>query len=186
MILRETEVIGCHVVEVERLEDDRGFFARTFCMDEFAKRGLNPCVAQCSVSYNASAGVLRGLHYQAAPHQEAKLVRCTRGRVFDVAVDLRSMSQTYRGWTGVELTEDNHLALYIPEGCAHGFLTLEADCELFYQISTPYRPELSRGIRWDDPLLAIDWPSAPQLTVSARDRSLPFLSESADRRYEAR
>ncbi|MDQ3979449.1 MAG: dTDP-4-dehydrorhamnose 3,5-epimerase [Actinomycetota bacterium] len=180
MILRETEVDGCYVIDVEPLEDERGFFARTFCADEFTSRGLNPCVAQSSVSYNAPAGVLRGLHYQAAPHEEAKLVRCTRGRVFDVAVDLRATSRTYGLWTGVEMSADNHRALYIPEGCAHGFLTLEAASELFYQISTPYRPETSRGVRWDDPSLAITWPAVPKL-VSARDRGLPLLESAEDR-----
>lgn len=184
MIFGETEVSGCHVIEVERLEDERGFFARTFCAEEFSRRGLNPCVAQSSVSYNAAAGVLRGLHYQAAPHEEAKLIRCTRGRVFDVAVDLRTGSPTYGAWTAVELTEQNHFGLYIPEGCAHGFLTLEAGSELVYQISTPFRPELSRGIRWDDPSLAIAWPPVPNLIISARDRALPPLGAVAENASE--
>jgi dTDP-4-dehydrorhamnose 3,5-epimerase len=175
VIFLDTEVDGCYVVEVERLQDERGFFARTFCAEEFTGRGLNPCVAQCSVSYNGPAGVLRGLHYQAAPHEEAKLVRCTRGRLFDVAADLRAASPTFATWTATELSEDNHRALYVPEGCAHGFLTLEPGSEVVYQISTPFRPELSRGVRWDDPLLAIAWPAVPSMTISARDRALPLL-----------
>ena len=175
MIFRETEIRGCYVVEPEPVEDERGFFARTFCADEFRRRGLNPVVAQSSISYNASVGVLRGLHYQATPHEEAKLVRCSRGRVFDVAVDLREGSATYGRWCAQELSDTNRLAFYIPEGCAHGFLTLERSSELTYQISTPYHPESSRGVRWDDRSLAIRWPEVPVLTISDRDRSLPTL-----------
>ena len=175
MIFRDTAVAGCHIVDVEPVEDERGFFARTSCAEEFSRRGLNPRVAQCSVSYNGAAGVLRGLHYQAHPHEEAKLVRCTRGAVFDVAVDLRPGSPTYRSWTGLELTAENYRALYIPEGCAHGFLTLVPATELVYQISTPYRPELSRGVRWDDPTIGIAWPAMPEMTISDRDRALPLL-----------
>lgn len=175
MILRPTEVSGCYVVEPERLEDERGFFARTFSAEEFEAAGLNPAVTQCSVSYNRRPRTLRGLHYQEAPHAEAKLVRCTRGRVFDVAVDLRPVSPTYGEWTAVELSHSNHLAVYIPEECAHGFLTLEPNCELFYQISVAFRPEASRGVRWDDPLLGITWPASPEV-MSARDRDLPRLA----------
>jgi len=178
VILRPTSLEGCYVVEPERLADERGLFARTFCADEFSRFGLNPRVSQSSLSYNSPAGVLRGLHYQAPPYEEAKLVRCTRGRVFDVAVDLRGDSSTYGEWVSAELTEDNRLALYIPEGCAHGFLTLEPGSELTYQISTRYRPDASRGIRWDDPSLAITWPTVPHLTISERDRLLPTLSEA--------
>lgn len=175
MILRSTEIGGCFVVEPEFKEDERGFFARMFCAEEFTRRGLNACVAQCSISYNSSHGVLRGLHYQTDPWAEAKLVRCTSGRVFDVAVDLRPGSPTYATWTAVELSATNRLAIYIPEGCAHGFLTLEPSSELAYQISQPYHPEASAGIRWDDPSLAIAWPEVPSLTISARDRALPLL-----------
>ncbi len=176
MIFSETSLNGCFVVEPELREDERGFFGRTFCTEEFTLRGLNPCVVQCSISYNHHRGVLRGLHYQAAPDEEAKLVRCSRGRVFDVAVDLRPDSRTYGTWTAVELSEGNHLALYIPEGCAHGFLTLEPGSELVYQISTTYRPASFRGIRWDDPSLAVEWPDVPNLIIAERDRSLPTLA----------
>ena len=171
MIFRETDLPGCFLVEPERVVDDRGFFARTFSAQEFMKRGLDGTVSQVSMSHNVRAGTLRGLHYQLPPWEEAKLVRCTRGRVFDVAVDIAN-----RKWTAVELSEDNGVSLYIPPGFAHGFLTLEPQTELLYQISTPYVAEASAGIRWDDPLLAIDWPSMPELTISARDRDLPFLS----------
>ena len=170
MIFRETELPGCFIVESEPIVDERGSFARTFSADEFERLGLNPSISQVSVSRNVKVGTLRGLHYQLPPHEEAKLVRCTRGRVFDVAVDL----QEHR-WTAVELSEDNGLSLYIPEGFAHGFLTLEPDSELLYQISVPYVAAASGGIRWDDASLAIGWPSTPTLTISDRDRTLPTL-----------
>lgn len=170
MIFRPTELAGCFVVEPERHHDERGFFARTFDADDFAERGLNPAVNQVSVSCNAKAGTLRGLHYQRRPHEETKLVRCTGGRIFDVAVDLDN-----RRWTAVELTEHNGLGLYIPEGFAHGFVTLEPASEVLYLISTPYVPEAAAGIRWDDPSLAISWPDAGALTISDRDRNLPIL-----------
>ncbi len=170
MIFRPTELPGCHVVEPERQVDERGFFARTFAVDEFAAHGLNPAVNQVSVSYNAKAGTLRGLHYQRAPHEEAKLVRCTRGRIFDVAVDLAA-----RRWTAVELSEENGLGLYIPEGFAHGFVTLEPASEVLYLISTAYAPAASAGVRWDDPSLDIAWPTVGSLTISDRDRNLPTL-----------
>jgi dTDP-4-dehydrorhamnose 3,5-epimerase len=171
VIFRETELPGCYVVEPERHEDERGFFARTFASGEFESRGLNPCVAESSISFNGPSGTLRGLHYQTAPHAEAKLVRCTRGRVFDVAVDLRR-----RRWTAVELSAQNRLSLYIPEGFAHGFLTLEPESELSYLISVPYAPGSSAGLRWDDPALGITWPNVPTLTISERDRALPRLA----------
>jgi len=175
VILRPTGLAGCHVLEPQRHEDERGYFARMFCADEFREAGLDPRVAQTSVSYNTAAGTLRGLHYQKAPHSEAKLVRCTRGRVFDVAVDLRPESASYGEWTSEELTEHNQLAMYIPEGFAHGFLTLEPQSELVYQISVPFVPDASEGIRWDDPALAIPWPSVDHVTISARDMSLPRM-----------
>lgn len=170
MIFRPTDLTGCYVIEPERHVDDRGFFARTFDADEFLSRSLNPNVSQVSVSFNAMAGTLRGLHYQRPPHEEAKLVRCTRGRIFDVAVDLAA-----RRWTAVELSEENGLGLYIPENCAHGFVTLEPASEVLYSISTPYAPAASAGVRWDDPSLGIAWPAVGALTISKRDRDLPTL-----------
>ncbi|MDQ6837195.1 MAG: dTDP-4-dehydrorhamnose 3,5-epimerase [Actinomycetota bacterium] len=170
MNLTETGLDGCFVVTTELLTDERGFFARTFSRQEFEAHGLNPAISQVSVSYNVGARTLRGLHYQLVPHEEAKLVRCTKGRIFDVAVDLG-----HRRWISVELSEENRQALYIPEGFAHGFLTLEPHCEVIYQVSAPYVPDSAAGIRWDDPSLSIDWPSTP-LCVSERDRSLPVLA----------
>lgn len=163
-----TELRGAYVVEPERLEDDRGFFARTYCRKEFLAHGMNPDVVQCNISFNRSKGTLRGMHYQNAPYEEAKLVRCTRGAIFDVIVDLRRHSQTRGRWIGVELTSDNRRALYIPEGFAHGFQTLESDSEVFYQMSAEFHPEAARGVRWNDPALCIQWPLLNP-TVSVRD-----------------
>jgi len=174
MIFRETSLPGVWVIEPERLGDERGFFARTWCRREFEARGLNPDAVQCNVSWNARRGSVRGLHYQAPPHAEAKLVRCTRGAIWDVAVDLRPESATFKRWTAVELTADNRLALYVPEGCAHGFQTLADDTEVFYQMSAFHQPSAERGVRWDDPALAIPWPIAT-ITLSERDRALPVL-----------
>lgn len=175
MIFHETSISGAHVVEPELMTDERGAFGRTFCIEEFAEHGLDVRVAQCSTSFNASAGTLRGVHYQAAPHGEAKLVRCTRGAIYDVAVDLRSESLSYLTWFAVELSEDNRQAIFIPEGCAHGFQTLCDDSEVLYQMSTPYVPGAGRGVRWDDPLFGIEWPAPPGAgrTMSERDAGYP-------------
>jgi dTDP-4-dehydrorhamnose 3,5-epimerase len=172
MIFRETAIAGVWVVEPERHEDERGFFARTWDSSEFAARGLSGRVVQCSVSYNRRRGTLRGLHYQVAPHEEAKLVRCTLGAVFDVAVDLRPGSTTLCDWVGVDLSAENRRALYVPEGCAHGFLTLADDSEVSYQMSEFHAPEAARGVRFDDPAFGIDWP-AEVAVVNERDRSYP-------------
>jgi dTDP-4-dehydrorhamnose 3,5-epimerase len=174
----ETPVAGALVVESERIEDERGYFARTFASEEFAARGLDARVNQCSTSFNARAGTLRGLHYQAEPHGEAKLVRCTRGAIYDVALDLRSESPTYLRWYGVELSADNGRALFVPEGCAHGFQSLVDATEVLYQISTPYVPDAARGVRWDDPAFGIEWPPAPAdgRTMSERDATYPDFS----------
>jgi len=176
MIFEETGIEGVWLLEPERFEDERGFFARTWDREEFASRGLNPAIAQCSVSFNHKAGTLRGLHYQAAPHEEAKLVRCSSGAIFDVAVDLRPESPTYKKWFGAELSAENRAALYIPEGCAHGFLTLSDSTEIHYQISATYVPEAGRGVRWNDPAFGITWPG--EVTVmNDRDRSYPDFVE---------
>jgi dTDP-4-dehydrorhamnose 3,5-epimerase len=171
----ETPVAGALVVEPQPIEDGRGFFARTFSRADFSARGLDARVDQCSASFNARAGTLRGMHYQAAPHGEVKLVRCTRGAIFDVAVDLRPESPTYLRWAGVELSADDGRALYVPHGCAHGFQTLVDAAEVLYQISTPYVPAAARGVRWDDPAFGIDWPAPPAggRTMSARDAEYP-------------
>ena len=167
-----TELESAYILEVESHEDKRGFFARTFCQDEFRARGLNPEVAQCSVSFNKRRGTLRGMHYQSEPFPEAKLVRCTAGAVYDVIVDLRPQSATYRRWVAVELTAANRRALYVPEHFAHGFQALADETEVFYQISEFYHPECSRGIRWNDAAFRIRWPLA-ELVISERDRNFP-------------
>jgi dTDP-4-dehydrorhamnose 3,5-epimerase len=163
---------GVFVIEQERHADERGFFGRTWCAAELEEQGLEPRLAQCSTSFNHRRGTLRGLHYQAPPSAEVKVVRCTRGSLFDVAVDLRPDSPDFRRWVGVELTADNGQALYIPRGFAHGFLTLEDATEVLYSISTPYDPEAARGVRWDDPFLDVRWP-APVEVLSTRDRDYP-------------
>lgn len=178
MIFTETELSGAFVVEPERLEDARGHFARTWCAEEFEGMGLNPGLAQCSTSFNAARGTLRGLHYQAAPDAETKLVRCTMGSIFDVIVDLRVDSPTRGKWTALVLSAENRAMIYIPEGFAHGFQTLADDSEVFYQISAFYAPEASRGIRWDDPDLAIDWPWIEERVISERDDCFPLYRDT--------
>jgi dTDP-4-dehydrorhamnose 3,5-epimerase len=172
MQFTETALPGVYLIALEPIEDERGFFARTYCQDEFQRHGLNPAIAQCSVSHNRRAGTLRGMHYQAAPKMEAKLVRCIRGALYDVVVDVRPESPTYGRWIGVELTATNGRQLYIPEGCAHGFQTLEDDTDVYYQISEFYHPECSRGIRWNDPAIRIEWPAGTR-TISPRDQQYP-------------
>jgi dTDP-4-dehydrorhamnose 3,5-epimerase len=172
MIFIETELKGVLIIEPERLEDERGFFARTWCQREFEAYGLNSRLAQCSLSFNRKRGTLRGMHYQAAPYEEARLVRCTMGAVYDVALDLRPASVTFKQWTAVELTADNRRMLYIPEGFAHGFQTLEDNTEVFYQMSEFYHLECARGVRWNDPAFRIVWPS-DVIVISDRDREYP-------------
>ena len=172
MIFNETPIAGAYVIDVERREDDRGFFARTFCEDEMRAHGLNPRVVQCNVSWNRKRGTLRGMHYQAAPHEETKIVRCPRGAIWDVIADLRPESKTYRQWTAVELTGDNARALYIPHGVAHGFITLTDDAEVHYLMGEAFVPDASRGIAWNDPAFGIEWPMEP-VVISERDRGYP-------------
>jgi dTDP-4-dehydrorhamnose 3,5-epimerase len=169
-----TDLEGVYQIRIERIEDERGSFARTFCRREFAEHGLDAIVAQCNVSHNRLAGTLRGLHYQLAPAAEAKLVRCTRGAIFDVAVDLRPNSPAFCRWFGAELSAANDMMLYIPKGFAHGFQTLEDDTEIAYQMSEYYAPELARGLRWDEPAVGIRWP-LPVRVMSERDRQQPAL-----------
>jgi dTDP-4-dehydrorhamnose 3,5-epimerase len=171
---RDTKVAGVYLIEPEPVADERGFFARVFCREEFAAHGLNPDLAQGNISYNHAKGTLRGLHYQAAPHEEAKLVRCTRGAIWDVALDLRPGSPTYLAWAGFELSDANRAMLYVPEGCAHGFLTLAEGAEVAYQMSVPYAPAAGRGVRWDDPVFGIDWPGEV-MVINQRDASYPDL-----------
>lgn len=176
MIFEETPIAGVWLVKPDRLEDERGFFARSWDRDVFAERGLNPELAQCSISYNSKRGTLRGMHYQAEPHQEAKLVRCTSGAIFDVALDLRQGSATFAASFGTTISAENRIALYVPEGCAHGFLTLADSTEVHYQISVPYAPDAARGVRWDDPAVGVSWPDRVGV-ISERDRTYPDFAE---------
>jgi dTDP-4-dehydrorhamnose 3,5-epimerase len=169
-----TAVDGAFVIDVDPVADERGFFARTWCRDEFATRGLVTSFPQENVTFNHRRGTLRGLHLQLVPHAEAKVVRCTRGRAWDVAVDLRPGSPTRRRIAGVELSADNHRMLYVPEGCAHGYLTRVDDTEVSYLTSAIYAPDAATGVRHDDPALDVPWPE-PVLVVSAADRSWPLL-----------
>ena len=175
MIFHDTELAGVRLIELERRTDERGFFARVWDPAELESAGLNPALAQASVAFNDRRGTLRGLHFQAEPHAEAKLVRCTRGAVFDVVVDLRRDSPTFRRWVGIELREDDGRMLYVPEGLAHGYLTLEDATETLYLISEPYAPDAARGVRWNDPAFVIEWPAKPTV-ISERDRSWPDFS----------
>ena len=174
MKFQESPLAGAYTIELDRLEDERGFFARSYSAEEFAARGLPAAMPQSSVSFNARRGTLRGLHYQAEPHAEDKLVRCTAGAVYDVIVDLRPDSPTARRWFGVELSAANHRSLFVPKGMAHGFMTLRDDTEVLYMISVPYAPGFERGLRWNDPAIGISWPTAPSV-VSARDAAYPLL-----------
>jgi len=175
MIFHETKLQGAYLVDAERIADERGFFARSFCREEFRKYGLEDSVAQCNISFNAKKHTLRGLHYQIAPYEEAKLVRCTRGKIYDVIVDLRAGSPTFRQWYAAELSGENRRMLYIPPGFAHGLLTLEDNTEVFYTMFNFYSPDHARGIRWNDPAIGIQWP-VERPVISERDRSFPLLS----------
>ena len=172
MVFTETYLAGAFVIDVERIDDERGFFARAWCRREFQAHGLKSEFVQGSISRNRVKGTLRGMHYQERPHEEAKLVRCTRGAVYDVIIDLRPGSATFLGHSSAVLSEENHRAIYVPEGCAHGFLTLTDNSEVAYQMSQFYEPAAGRGVRWNDPLLAISWPD-PAVVISERDRTYP-------------
>ncbi len=172
MRFTETKLKGAFLVHIDPIEDERGFFARSWCQEEFEMHGLNPRLVQCNISFNKKRGTLRGMHYQVAPFAEAKLVRCTKGSVYDVIIDLREDSPTYKQWFPVELTDGNHKAIYVPEDFAHGFLTLTDHTEVFYQMTEFYHPECARGVRWDDPAFGIDWCFVP-IEMSNRDRYYP-------------
>ena len=174
MTFLPTPLAGAYVVELEQRMDERGFFARSFCQEEFKAQGLDPRIAQTNVSYNRRRGTLRGMHFQAVPYAEAKLVRCTQGAIWDAIIDLRPDSPSFKRWHGIELSAANRRALYVPEGFAQGFQTLADDSEVLYLMSQFYRPDSARGLRWDDPAFGIAWPIAnPQL--SERDRGLPYF-----------
>ena len=172
-----TTIHGVWLIEPERISDERGFFARTWCGRDFEERGLNPRLEQCNVSFNHRKGTLRGMHWQRAPFGECKLVRCTQGSIFDVVVDLRVESATYRQWIGVELSAENRTSFYIPEGCGHGFQTLCDNAEVFYQMSQFFQAESASGVRWNDPAFGIRWPHAEPRHLSPRDAAYPDCQE---------
>jgi dTDP-4-dehydrorhamnose 3,5-epimerase len=172
VIFHETDLKGAYVIEIEKLKDHRGFFARSWCQKEFEKHNLVSQAKQANVSYNKKKGTLRGMHYQLAPYEETKIVRCTRGAIYDVIIDLRPASSTYTQWIGVELSAESYEMLYVPENFGHGFQTLKDDTEVIYQVSQFYTPGSERGIRWDDPAFGIDWPLAVQV-ISDKDNSWP-------------
>lgn len=176
MLFTETKLKGAFIIDLEKLEDQRGFFARSWCKKEFETRGLNPNLVQCNISFNKKAGTLRGMHYQAAPYEEAKLVRCTKGSIYDVIIDLRPDSSTNKKFFSITLSADNRKMIYIPEKFAHGFLTLEDDTEVFYQMSEFYAPEYAKGYRWNDRAFNILWPREVKV-ISERDKNYPdFVS----------
>jgi len=169
MIFKETKLRGAYVIELDPIKDKRGFFARSFCRKEFERKGLNFNIVQSSISYNKKMGTIRGMHFQTSPHEEAKLVMCVKGELYDVIVDLRAASPSYGKWFSIKLTETNHKALYIPKGFAHGFQTLKDDTVILYQISEFYHPECAQGVRWDDANFSIKWP-LENITISKKDR----------------
>jgi dTDP-4-dehydrorhamnose 3,5-epimerase len=175
VIFIETQLAGAYIIDIERYEDERGFFARTWSIEEFADHGLETALAQSSISYNHQAGTLRGMHYQVEPYAEVKLVRCTAGAIYDVIIDLRLDSPTFKRWVAVELTAKNRRMLYIPKGFAHGFQTLADGSEVLYQISTSYQPKAGRGVRWDDPAFSIEW-LLPISVIAQRDAMYPNYS----------
>ena len=177
MIFTETKLAGAFIIDMERLSDERGFFARAWCEDEFAAHGIHQPPLQASISSNPKRGTLRGMHYQIAPHGESKLVRCTRGGIYDVIVDMREQSPTYGQWVGVELTADNFRMLFVPEYFAHGFITLQDNTDVSYQISAKYTPGAERALRWNDPAIGIEWPFEPVL-LSEKDRNHPDVQRA--------
>lgn len=174
MIFQETKLKGAYVIDLQRVEDERGFFARAWCQREFVDHGLNAQLVQCNIAYNHCTGTLRGMHFQCAPYAETKLVRCTRGALYDVIVDLRPESATFKHHFGVELTPENHKMLYVPEGFAHGYMTLTDQTEIFYQVTQFYTPAAAGGIRWNDAAIGIIWPRAVAV-ISERDANYPDL-----------
>jgi len=174
MIFTETKIKGMYIIEPELLADERGFFARSFCKDEFRNHGLETDIVQCNISYNQKKGTLRGMHYQVQPHEEAKVVSCMKGAIYDVALDLREKSKTFCQWIATEINDQNYKMIYIPKGCAHGFQTLEDDCVVYYQMGEFYHPECARGVRWNDPTIGIIWPKSGRI-ISEKDNLLPNL-----------
>lgn len=173
MKFEELKLAGAYLIELDKFQDERGFFARSWCQQEFAQKGLSASLVQCNISFNLKKGTLRGMHYQAKPHEEEKLVRCTMGAIYDVIVDLRQESSTFKQWVGVELNAENRQMLHIPGGMAHGFQTLIDKTEVFYQMSEFYNPDSARGVRWNDPAFEIKWPEIQERTISSKDSNYP-------------
>jgi dTDP-4-dehydrorhamnose 3,5-epimerase len=173
IIFKETKLAGAFVIEPETFADERGFFARSFSDREFAAQGIDPRMVECNISYNKKKHTIRGMHFQAAPHAQAKLVRCTQGAIYDAIIDLRPESPTFNQWVGEELTAENRRMLYVPKGFGHGFQTLVDDTEVFYQVSDYYAPASAGGVRWNDPAFEIRWPAADGVIVNERDSSYP-------------
>ncbi len=180
MLFHKLKLDGAYRIDLDPREDERGFFARAWCQREFEEHGLEPRIVQSNLSYNRRKGTLRGMHYQAAPHEEVKLIRCIRGSIFDVIIDLRPDSPTYKQWAGIELTAANRRMLYVPRGFAHGFQTLEDDTEVFYHVSEFYTPGAERGVRWNDPLFGIEWPAVEHRVISPKDQSWPDFTPAAE------
>lgn len=176
MKFTKTGIDGAYVIEIEPHCDDRGFFARAWCHREFETMGIQFNFVQSNIAFSKKKGTLRGMHFQKAPHAEAKFLRCVRGAVFDVMIDLRPDSPTFKKWFGIELTADNHKMVFIPEGFAHGYLTTVDDTEVFYLVSAFYSPDAEGGVRWDDPAFGVKWPMTGNLIISEKDRSLPYFS----------
>jgi dTDP-4-dehydrorhamnose 3,5-epimerase len=175
MIFNKTKIRGVYIVEPELLTDERGFFARSFCKDEFRNNGLETDIVQCNISHNKKKGTLRGMHYQVPPFEEAKIVSCNRGSIHDVALDLRKDSPTFCTWVAAELSDKNFKMMYIPRGCAHGFQTLKDNTMVYYQMTGFFHPECARGVRWDDPLFKIDWPLKNTMIISGKDAGFPDM-----------
>lgn len=173
MIFFETKLKGAYIIELEKLEDQRGFFARTWCKDEYRRMELDANLVQCNISFNKKRGTLRGMHYQSNPYEETKLVRCTRGSIYDVIIDIRPKSITFKQWFAIELSASNRKMLYIPKGFAHGFQTLEDETEVFYQMSEYYHAQNAKGLRWNSPQIGIKWPLEQNITISIKDKNLP-------------
>jgi len=174
LIFEKTKLQDAYIIKIEKIEDERGFFGRTWDKKIFEEHGLNHCIHQCNISFNKKKGTIRGMHYQSAPYEEDKLVRCTRGKVFEVMLDLRKDSDTFKHYQSVELTSENYKMLYVPKGFALGFQTLEDNTEVFYQMSQVYMSEYSRGVRWDDPSINISWP-LPLTVISKKDKSYDLI-----------
>lgn len=176
MIFTKTKLEGAYIIDIEKREDDRGFFARTFCVDEFEEHGIENKFVQANMSFNNKKGTLRGMHFQKSPYEEDKLVRCTKGALFDVIIDLRKDSPTYKQWIGVELTEESRRALFVPKGFAHGYITLEDNTEINYMVTQVYTPNADTGVRYNDPVFAIEWPIEPVI-ISEKDANHPNFEE---------